>query len=88
MPLYGCPTPDGWRNTESAWLNPDAMTRRIGFATALASGQRPFRQAVDATALQATLGASISGATQAAVARSEPGLRAALLLGSPDFMRH
>jgi uncharacterized protein (DUF1800 family) len=23
MPLYGCPTPNGYRNTEAAWLNPD-----------------------------------------------------------------
>ena len=44
MPLYGCPTPDGYKNTRDAWLNPDAMTRRIGFATALASGRLPLGQ--------------------------------------------
>jgi uncharacterized protein (DUF1800 family) len=42
MPLYGCPTPDGYKNTREAWLNPDAMTRRISFATALASGRLPL----------------------------------------------
>lgn len=41
MPLYGCQTPNGYDNTESAWLNPDAMTRRLSFATAIASGQFP-----------------------------------------------
>jgi uncharacterized protein (DUF1800 family) len=46
MPLYGCLTPDGYKNTRDAWLNPDAMTRRIGFATALASGRLPLGQPV------------------------------------------
>ena len=39
MPLYGWPTPDGYKNTQAAWLNPDAITRRIGFANTLASGR-------------------------------------------------
>jgi len=39
MPLYGCQTPDGYKNTQDAWLNPDGMTRRINFATALANGR-------------------------------------------------
>ncbi|BAY05652.1 DUF1800 domain-containing protein [Anabaena cylindrica FACHB-243] len=37
MPLYQCPTPDGYKNTKEAWLNPDAMTRRLSFATAIAN---------------------------------------------------
>jgi uncharacterized protein (DUF1800 family) len=42
MPLYGCQTPDGYKNTQEAWLNPDALTRRIAFATALATGRLPL----------------------------------------------
>src|SRR6516164_4451927 len=38
MPLYGCLTPDGYKNTENAWLSPDPTTRRIGIATAFARG--------------------------------------------------
>jgi uncharacterized protein (DUF1800 family) len=117
MPLYGCPTPDGYKNTENAWVNAEAMTRRLNFATALASGRlqltRPRdmeiakgmgkRQLerlaepdpnsqwttapVDASALQATLGMQISTRTRQTVASAEPALRAALILGSPDFMR-
>ena len=35
MPLYFCQTPDGYKNTEEAWLNPDRTTPlRAGFATA------------------------------------------------------
>lgn len=42
QPLYGCQTPDGYKNTQAAWLNPDAMTRRLSFATALGSGRLPL----------------------------------------------
>lgn len=120
MPLYGCQTPDGYKNTEEAWLNPDALTRRINFATALASGRlplvKPFNSedgrgmgklqlehtaqpvsgndrrgtttAVNADRLMATLGSTLSDRTRDTVAHSQPVLRAALVLGSPDFMRH
>jgi len=122
MPLYGCPTPDGYKHTEQAWLNPDAITRRIGFATALAAGKLPLAGPVDAqdlgpmnakgleraaermsngkanlkwgtspldaSALLSTLGSTISAKTRTMVAQSEPGLQAAMVLGSPDFMRY
>ncbi len=38
-PLYGCLTPDGYKNTQAAWLNPDAMILRLNFATALGQGR-------------------------------------------------
>jgi uncharacterized protein (DUF1800 family) len=124
MPLYGCQTPDGYKNTQDAWLNPDALTRRITFATALAGGRlalaaRPPRPgpraqmdgamagamvgtmvspmsaapisapmpALDAVQLQATLAGSVSNRTLTTVAASAEPLRAAMLLGSPDFMQ-
>ena len=122
QPLHGCQTPDGYHDTEADWLNPNAITQRVNFATALASGKLPLqrvddpdapvpapglkameRQAdkamardqpvegstppVDAAALLATLGPAISDKTRAAIAQSRPALQAALVLGSPDFMR-
>ena len=104
MPLYGCATPDGYKNTQAAWLSPDAMTRRLSFATAFATGRLPLARPaaaegasapppsntapLEASALLATLGPAISARTRAVVVRSEPGLHAALVLGSPDFMYH
>jgi uncharacterized protein (DUF1800 family) len=119
MPLYGCQTPDGYKNTESAWLNPDALTRRISFATALASGRLPLNKEVDdgkamgkkqlerqasgdmsnnarnntvapldANALLTTLGPAISAQTRNTIAANPAPLRAAMVLGSPDFMQH
>jgi uncharacterized protein (DUF1800 family) len=128
MPLYGCQTPDGYKNTQDAWLNPDALTRRIAFATALAQGRLPLASKpvpaasppasmmqnlagsdaspamfvppppvpaapvppspVDADRLQATLAGALSPATLAILARHPDNLKAAMVLGSPDFMQH
>ncbi len=115
MPLYGSPTPDGYKNTETAWLTPDALSRRIQFATALATGRLPLaqeskhqklgkkqleRQAIpseqplaQSQILQAkdllnTLGSSISPGTREFITGQPAAMRAALVLGSPDFMRH
>ena len=89
MPLYGCQTPDGYKNTQVAWLSPDALSRRISFATALAAGKLALPAAVaSAPALQAALGPSVTERTLAAVAAQPEPLRAAMLLGSPDFMQH
>ena len=105
MPLHGCLTPDGYKNTQQAWLNPEAISRRTSFAVALASGKLPLNRPQnqmgdDATVdpswrsepinwsdLTATLGQLISPTTMEAVTQSEPALRSAMLLGSPDFMR-
>ena len=124
MPLYGCQTPDGYKNTQDAWLNPDALTRRIAFATALASRRLPLSTSpptpprmqnlaggdtmapaamqaaapapamtapapgqapLDAARLQATLTGAISQRTLDIVGRNPDNLKAAMLLGSPDF---
>ncbi len=108
MPLFGCLTPDGYKNTEDIWLNPDAMTRRLSFATLLANGSLPLggmlgnkdlmpnqvlnnhstqSNPVDALQLATTVGNSFSQQTETTLSTSPPQLRAALILGSPEFMR-
>ncbi len=110
MPLYGCPTPNGYKNTQDAWLNPDSLTRRINYATNLAKGKLPISASittasnsplpienalssrlsisvVDPVKLAATLGNNFSTQTQQSIAASNPDIRAALILGSPEFMR-
>jgi uncharacterized protein (DUF1800 family) len=57
MPLYGCQTPNGYANTQDAWLNPNAMMARLSFATALGSGNLPlenppFEEAADGGAMR------------------------------------
>ena len=104
MPLYGCLTPDGYKNTEDAWLSPDATTRRIGIATAFARGDvvvtslpistspglsayRPRVAPADAGRLEEIFGATMTSRMREIVAAAPPGLRAALILGSPEFTR-
>jgi uncharacterized protein (DUF1800 family) len=110
MPIYGCPTPNGYKNTQDAWLNPDSMTRRINYATNLAKGKLPVSAStttapnsplqipnglpsvmkmsvVDSVKLAVTLGNNFSTQTQQAISSSNLEIRAALILGSPEFMR-
>jgi uncharacterized protein (DUF1800 family) len=110
MPLYLCQTPDGYKNTEEAWLSPDATTIRIDFASLLASGafllyappadegsthlvadRTPASELkprpIDAAALEAMLSPTLGEQTRKTVAAAPNWLKAALILGSPDFMR-
>ena len=99
MPLYGCPTPDGFKNTKDAWLNPDAMIHRINLAVGIGNGAPRFRQEdekdaapnnhmppADGALILATLGNSLSAKTRSTYNDAPPRLRAAVLLGSPEFM--
>jgi uncharacterized protein (DUF1800 family) len=89
MPLYGCLTPDGYKNTEEAWLSPDTTTRRIGLTAALARGSLGLsagEKPVDPGHLEEILGTTITDVTRDAIKDAPPALRATLILGSPDFM--
>jgi uncharacterized protein (DUF1800 family) len=101
MSIYGCPTPNGYKNTQEAWLNPDSMTRRINYAANLANGKLPISASIttaantlptsqmvkiDPVALATTLGNNFSTRTQQALSSSSPEIRSALILGSPEFM--
>ncbi len=92
MPLFGCPTPDGYKNTEEAWLNPDGMTKRINFASQIANGRlgnESLRRRPDADQLMARLGPLVHASTRSALEqyRHEPSLAAALVLAGPGMMR-
>ncbi|MDJ0619407.1 MAG: DUF1800 domain-containing protein [Calothrix sp. MO_192.B10] len=97
MPVYGCFTPDGYKNTQEAWLNPEAINKRLSFATALAAGrfrkkivtdnpQKPRRQPVNTIALTNTIGNRFSQNTKQAMDMAPPKLRAAIILSSQEFM--
>lgn len=86
MPLYNCATPEGYKNTQEAWLSPDGMLRRVSLATTIAQGGLGDNKSVDASQLLNTLGNSISAQTKQEIEKSPETLRAALILGSPDLM--
>ena len=96
MPVFGCQTPDGYKNTQQAWLNPDAMTNRLNFATFLtsrvpllqtANKVNQINRLMEALQLENALGNNFSTKTQAVINSSPPQIRAALILGSPEFMK-
>jgi uncharacterized protein (DUF1800 family) len=49
MPLYGCQSPDGYKNTQEIWLNPDALAQRISFAVGIGLGRSPLAAVIDDT---------------------------------------
>lgn len=49
MRLYGCQSPDGYKNTREVWLNPDALAQRISFATGIGLGRSPLAAGIDDT---------------------------------------
>jgi len=123
MPIYGCQTPNGYANTQDAWLNPDGMMTRLSFATALSNGNLPLNRPpfdedeaaakvrrvvskngrggaginyppgfdkmppLDAKALKETIGEQFSTSTNEAIEAAPQHLRAAMILGSPEFMK-
>ncbi len=88
MPLYGCVTPDGYQNTKEAWLDSDTMIRRSSLAVPLSGGLLGRGKPISAENLMATLGNNFSAQTHTVIEKSPPDLRAALIFGSPEFMRY
>ena len=101
MPLYGNQSPDGYKNTQEAWLNPNGINWRLSFANTIGRGglknrnrnrnnkqnqpRRPNKP-VDSIELTNTLGNNFSPKTQEVISSSPPNQRAVIILGSPEFM--
>jgi uncharacterized protein (DUF1800 family) len=86
MPLYECPTPDGYKNTQAAWLNPDTMIRRSSLSVPLSRGLLHDGKPIDADRLSQTLEGLLSANTLDVINKSPANLKAALMLGCPEFM--
>ncbi|HNB22561.1 MAG TPA: DUF1800 domain-containing protein [Candidatus Melainabacteria bacterium] len=89
QPLYKCLTPDGYKNTQEAWLNPDSLINRLNFATALGANRLPGIQlAVGQSGDITDSLATVSEKTVSAIEQAQPQLRRSLVLGSPEFMMY
>lgn len=84
--LQAAPSPAGWPDRAEDWLGPDAMWKRVEWATRV--GERFGRQR-DARALaRSAFGSRLSEATGTQIERAADGPQAlALLLMSPEFQR-
>jgi uncharacterized protein (DUF1800 family) len=85
QPLYACLTPDGYKNTKEAWLNPDGLLKRMDFALRLAGSAG----AADYQSVLGTVnGGKLSPQTRQAIDKAPPDQRVAALIGSPEFMNY
>jgi uncharacterized protein (DUF1800 family) len=93
QPTYGCLSPDGYACTQSAWLDPNGLLRRLAFAVRLGAGEYGPNsegdggRALDAAALREMFAPALNATTLAALAQTPREKRAGAILGSPDFMR-
>ncbi|MBY0449906.1 MAG: DUF1800 domain-containing protein [Cyanobacteria bacterium] len=89
MPLYGCETPNGYKNTKEAWLSPDSLTNRINLSTGFSSGRTPLGEPGirDIQALTTTVG-KLSDKTQQVLNKTPAALQLSILMGSPEFMMY
>lgn len=90
MPMYQCQTPDGYKNTQKAWLSSNGLLQRINFATAFGAGRLPAARISDVSPEEIMRIAGIKPTDQTGqVVQSSPrNLRLALLIGSPEFMKY
>lgn len=89
QPLYKCLTPNGYKNTQEAWLNPDSLINRLNFATALGANRLPGVRSVNSNQGDITDSlATVSEKTVSAIEQAQPQLRQSLVLGSPEFMMY
>jgi uncharacterized protein (DUF1800 family) len=93
MPLFGCLTPDGYKNTEAAWLNADGVGKRFDFAAQVANhrlGREQLAGGLPARDLMDQLGPLVTPATRELVARKNeeaPVVAVAMVLAGPGMMR-
>lgn len=88
QPIYGCLTPDGYKNTQDAWLNPDGLLKRITFATNVTRGTLGQVPEDELNRVQFSVGPLLGSKTVTALASSRDAQRAGLMLGSPEFMTY
>ena len=84
QPLWRPPAPNGWLDTEAAWI--DGVPRRLGIANEIASRARLEVDPLDL--LEGSLGPLASAETRQTIWRAESRTQAfALLLMTPEFLR-
>lgn len=84
--LHAPPSPAGWSDRAEDWLGPEAIWKRVEWATRVSER---LARGVDARALApASLGPLLSDATRTQIHRAADGAQAlALLLLAPEFQR-
>lgn len=86
QPAFSAPSPEGWPDTAADWAGPDALVKRLEWASTVADVARGQREPVQIA--EAALGARLTDRTRTAVSRAESRPEAlTLFLMSPEFQR-
>lgn len=86
QPAFSAPSPEGWPDTAADWAGPDALVKRLEWASTVADAARGQREPVQIA--EAALGPRLSERTRTAVMRAESRPEAlTLFLMSPEFQR-
>ena len=91
QPLYGCVPPNGWANTQTEWLSPDALTQRLNLAVAIGGGwmklfaDHPHGHALPLVTVLEALQHAAPHSVLAAARSAPPAMQTAVLLGSPQM---
>ena len=81
------PQPNGWSDLAADWAAPDAIVKRLTWATKFSAFYAP-RNAAPVEVADATLGVRLSPTAKTAIARAESRNEAfSILLMSPEFQR-
>jgi uncharacterized protein (DUF1800 family) len=86
MPVFGCSTPNGYPDTQEAWLNPDAILHRVSFASGIANGVLDRKNPPNISKISTILNKIISPKNKEIINSSSAKLKIALMLGSPEIM--
>ncbi len=86
MRPYYCLTPDGYKNTQDAWLSADGMMKRVNFALRVGEGKLNNKSEINSSELVKTLSNFLSEKTIKAIKDSDKKWQSALILGSPEMM--
>jgi len=86
QPAFSPPSPEGWPDMAADWAGPDAMVKRLEWASGVADNARGAREPVQIA--QAALGGRLGERSLTAIARAESRPEAlTLFLMSPEFQR-
>ena len=84
--IHAAPSPAGWPDRADDWLGPEAVWKRVEWATRIAD--RAGRNVDARTLARASLGPLLSESSQRQIERAADGPQAlALLLMAPEFQR-
>lgn len=86
QPAWAPPSPEGWPDMAADWAGPDALVKRLEWASAAADAAQGVNEPLRVA--EAALGGRLSERTRMAVARAESRPEAlTLFLMSPEFQR-